>query len=160
MIDSATRQVSNLKDTWVDDVVYGVSPVLAALAAGRRIINTLYVQESTDPSKRKDKTAIASAIAKAKELSADVKMASKHDLNMITENRPHQGLVLDASALDFEHVDAMPDVNHGYDGDGQSGIEDLVSSLSGTEAVAAEKEGTRRVPVWLCLDEVVDPVRK
>jgi 21S rRNA (GM2251-2'-O)-methyltransferase len=122
---------------WQADVVFGVSPVLAALEAGRRTIHTLYVQEGVDESKRKDKGAVASAMEKAKQLGAVVKTASKHDLNMVSDNRPHQGLILDATALDFEHLDAMPAATDVWD--------------------SSDESESKQPPVWLCLDEVVDP---
>ena len=128
-----------MKDLWIGDVVYGVSPVMAALEAGRRTIHTLYVQEGVEASKRKDKGAVSSAMERAKELGASVRTASKHDLNMLSENRPHQGMVLDASELEFEGMDVMPEA----------------------EVVWGEDARGKGVmpPVWLCLDEVVDPVR-
>ena len=52
-------------------------------------------------------------------------------LNSMCRNRPHQGLVLEASPLDFEPLNALPD---------------LPDASSSTAA-----------PVWLALDEVTDP---
>jgi hypothetical protein len=52
---------------------------------------------------------------------------SKHELNLLTENRPHQGLVLDATPLEFEPLTVLP-------------TPDLA-----------------KPPVWLALDEVTDP---
>jgi len=132
---------SSIKDLWQADVVFGVSPVLAALEAGRRTIHTLYVQEGVDESKRKDKGAVASAMERAKQLGAIVKTASKHDLNMVSENRPHQGLILDSTALDFEQLDAMPAAKDVWD----------------SEEIDENEETRKQPPVWLCLDEVVDP---
>jgi 21S rRNA (GM2251-2'-O)-methyltransferase len=126
---------------WQADVVFGVSPVLAALEAGRRTVHTLYVQEGVDESKRKDKGAVTTAMEKAKEMGAVVKTASKHDLNMVSDNRPHQGLILDATALDFEQLDAMPAAKDVWD----------------NEEVDKDQETKKQPPVWLCLDEVVDP---
>lgn len=37
-----------LKETWNDSFVYGVRPVLAALAARRRKVYALYIQEDVD----------------------------------------------------------------------------------------------------------------
>jgi 21S rRNA (GM2251-2'-O)-methyltransferase len=68
----------------------------------------------------------------AKEAGAAVRPASKHDLNMLADNRPHQGLVLDCSALEWEAMDRLPD--------------------------AQPPDGGGRRPVWLALDEVTDPV--
>jgi 21S rRNA (GM2251-2'-O)-methyltransferase len=53
----------------------------------------------------------------------------------VADNRPHQGLVLDASPLDFEALEAFPEAGAVW-GPGSEGPP----------------------PVWLCLDEVMDPV--
>ena len=67
---------------------------------------------------------------KAEKLGISIKTVSKHDLNILTQNRPHQGVVLDASPLECEKMDVMPTVEGNWDA---------------------------RIPVWLCLDEVTDP---
>ncbi|KAK9863602.1 hypothetical protein WJX84_011466, partial [Apatococcus fuscideae] len=116
------------------EVVYGVSPVLAAFAAKRRTIHTLFVQEGLGQTqgegRRKERGAPEHAIAAAEALGAAVSHISKHDLNMLTDNRPHQGLALDCSPLDWIKLDEMPQV----------------ASL-----------GSQAVPIWLALDEVTDP---
>nr|XP_019703206.1 uncharacterized protein LOC109505238 [Elaeis guineensis] len=82
--------------------VYGVGPILAALTAARREFYALYVQEGLDLSKnnkKKDKKAVEKVLQIAEKIGLKVIEASKHDLNMAVDNRPHQGLVLDASPL-------------------------------------------------------------
>ncbi|XP_017223335.1 uncharacterized protein LOC108199846 isoform X2 [Daucus carota subsp. sativus] len=113
--------------------VYGVGPVLAALSAGRREFYTLYTQEgldlSTNNKKKKDKKGFEKVLRIAEKLGLSKKEISKHDLNMISDNRPHQGLVLDASPLEMvsiKELDPMP---------------------------ADEGNGL----LWLALDEVTDP---
>ena len=113
------------------DTVYGSSPVLAALDANRRVLHTLYVQEGIADSKRKELPAIKQALAKAQKMNIPLVETSKHDLNMATSNRPHQGIVLDASPLGCEKLDVMPPVD---------------TSLS-----------PQSWPIWLCLDEITDP---
>lgn len=132
-----------LRDSWNGDVVYGISPVLAALESGRRTVHALYVQEGLDDTKRKDKGVLSTAIAKARELGAEIVYKSKHDLNMVCDNRPHQGLVLDASPLDFENLDAVPWAKDVW-GEG-------ISTGHGDARPQSP-------PIWLCLDEVMDPV--
>ncbi len=44
---------SLMREQWIGDMLYGVSPVLAALKAGRRTVHTLYLQEGMDIAKRK-----------------------------------------------------------------------------------------------------------
>ncbi|XP_038987609.1 rRNA methyltransferase 1, mitochondrial isoform X2 [Phoenix dactylifera] len=112
--------------------VYGVGPVLAALTAARREFYALYVQEVMDLSKnnkKKDKKAVEKVLQIAEKIGLKVIEASKHDLNMVVDNRPHQGLVLDASPLEMVNIRELEPV-----------------SLEGQKA-----------PLWVALDEVTDP---
>ncbi|KAH6803114.1 tRNA/rRNA methyltransferase family protein [Perilla frutescens var. frutescens] len=117
----------------VGEGVYGVGPVLAALSSGRREFYALYVQEGLDLSsnnkKKKDKKGFEKILKLAERLGLDIKDMSKHDLNMVVDNRPHQGLVLDASPLEMV------------------GIKEL-------DPISTEGE---KGPLWLALDEVTDP---
>ncbi|TVU35150.1 hypothetical protein EJB05_17023, partial [Eragrostis curvula] len=113
--------------------VYGVGPVLAALMAGRREFYALYTQEGMDLSgsnkKKKDKKAVDKVLQMAEKIGLKVIETSKHDLNMMVDNRPHQGLVLDASPLEMVNTKELDPVR-----------------VDGGKA-----------PVWLALDEVMDP---
>ncbi|KAG1367825.1 rRNA methyltransferase 1, mitochondrial [Cocos nucifera] len=112
--------------------VYGVGPVLAALTAARREFYVLYVQEGLDLSKnkkKKDKKAVEKVLQIAEKMGLKVTEASKHDLNMVVDNRPHQGLVLDASPLEMVNIRELEPV-----------------SVEGQKA-----------PLWVALDEVTDP---
>ncbi|KAL3829931.1 hypothetical protein ACJIZ3_018733 [Penstemon smallii] len=117
----------------VGEGIYGVGPVLASLSVGRREFYTLYVQEgldlSTNNRKKKDKKGFEKVLKMAEKIGLSIKEVSKHDLNMVVDNRPHQGLVLDASPLEMV------------------GIKEL-------EPVSSEGE---KGPLWLALDEVTDP---
>ncbi|KAF7851896.1 hypothetical protein BT93_L2035 [Corymbia citriodora subsp. variegata] len=116
----------------VGEGVYGVGPVLAALSAGRREYYTLYVQEGLDLSsnnkKKKDKKGFGKVLRMAEKIGVSIKEASKHDLNMVVDNRPHQGLVLDASPLEMVKIMEL-------------------------DPVSLEDEGS----LWVALDEVTDP---
>ncbi|KAF5187692.1 23S rRNA (guanosine-2'-O-)-methyltransferase RlmB [Thalictrum thalictroides] len=113
--------------------VYGVGPILAALLASRREFYTLYVQEGVDLSsnnrKKKDKKGFEKILKIAQRIGLTTKEVSKHDLNMIVDNRPHQGLVLDASPLDLINIREL-------------------------DALVVEGETG---PLWVALDEVTDP---
>lgn len=117
----------------VGEGIYGVGPVLAALSAGRREFYGLYIQEGLDLSgnnrKKKDKKGFERVLRMAEKVGLGKKEVSKHDLNMITDNRPHQGLVLDASPLEMVVIKEL-------------------------EPVSIEEEST---PLWVALDEVTDP---
>jgi 21S rRNA (GM2251-2'-O)-methyltransferase len=87
-----------------------------------------------------------------------VRHASKHDLNMLSGNRPHQGLILDCSPLDWVALDRMPD--HGSPGEGGDPADGDEGSPDGEGEGAGAGGGVAggRYPVWLALDEVMDPV--
>ncbi|MCO5609074.1 hypothetical protein L7F22_063296 [Adiantum nelumboides] len=118
----------------IGEVVYGVGPVYAALQVSRREFFCLYVQQNMaigggNTGKKKDKKAVEWIIRTAVDRGVEVKEVTKHDLNMLADNRPHQGLILDASPLELvvsTHLDAPFEEN----GKG---------------------------PVWVALDEVMDP---
>ncbi|KAM5547560.1 putative tRNA/rRNA methyltransferase slr0955 [Rosa sericea] len=113
--------------------VYGVGPVLAALSAGRREFYTLYVQEGLDLSnnnrKKKDKKGFERVLRMAENFGVNIKELRKHDLNMAADNRPHQGLLLDASPLEMVKIKELDPVS----------VEEDKGSL------------------WIALDEVTDP---
>ncbi|KAK7251525.1 hypothetical protein RIF29_34802 [Crotalaria pallida] len=117
----------------VGEGIYGIGPVLAALSAGRREFYALYVQEGLDLSsnnrKKKDKKGFEKVLKIAEKVGLSVKEASKHDLNMVVDNRPHQGLVLDASPLEMVKIMELEPVS----------IEEGKGFL------------------WVALDEVTDP---
>ncbi|KAL6006068.1 hypothetical protein ACLOJK_040113 [Asimina triloba] len=117
----------------VGEGIYGVGPVLAALTVEKREFYALYVQEGLDFSnnnrKKKDKKGFERVLKKAEKMGLTVKETSKHDLNMVVDNRPHQGLVLDASPLEM----------------------DCVSEL---DPIPTEEDQSI---VWVALDEVTDP---
>ncbi|KAK6151848.1 hypothetical protein DH2020_014483 [Rehmannia glutinosa] len=117
----------------VGEGIYGVGPVLAALSAGRREFYALYVQEGLDLSsnnkKKKDKKGFEKVLKMVEKIGLSKNEVSKHDLNMIVDNRPHQGLVLDASPLEMVGIKELDPVSI----DGEKG------------------------PLWLALDEVTDP---
>ena len=117
----------------VGEGIYGVGPVLAAMCGGRREFYALYVQEGLNLSgnnrKKKDKKGFEKVLKLAEKNGLSIKDVSKHDLNMIADNRPHQGLVLDASPLEMVKIKEL-------------------------DPVLTEGE---KGPIWVALDEVTDP---
>ncbi|KAK4838461.1 hypothetical protein QYF36_013929 [Acer negundo] len=117
----------------VGEGLYGVGPVLAALSAGRREFNALYVQEgltlSSSNRKRKDKKGFEKVLKMAENIGLSIKETSKHDLNMVVGNRPHQGLVLDASPLEMVKIKEL-------------------------DPILTEED---HPSLWVALDEVTDP---
>ncbi len=101
----------------------------------RRKLHALYVLSTLDLSKRKDASAMREIFKLAKELDLPIKKAPRHDLNLLSDSRPHQGLVLDCSPLQWGQLDAFPTAAN------------IAAAAPGAPA-----------PVWLALDEVMDPV--
>lgn len=129
-------------DSEYDDLIYGISPVLLALRSNLREKYTrLFLQkrgvDSSDASGPSRKPANAEAIETILSLATHhavpVVSLSKGDLNLLSENRPHQGIILQAAKRDFEHLKALPTVDKNF----------------------TNKQG--RSPCYLVLDEVTDP---
>jgi hypothetical protein len=91
-----------------DDHVYGVSPVVSALKAQRRKCHELLLQENMDFDRKKDSIATNEILSLAEQFSIPIRRVSKHDLNKLTGDRPHQGFVLRATRLDFEGMKVPP----------------------------------------------------
>lgn len=73
------------------DHIYGVNPVLLAIKSGRRKITELLVQSGLEVADKTLDSGSSEILRLCSEAGIDVKSFSKHDLNMLTENRPHQG---------------------------------------------------------------------
>ena len=121
------RVEPTLAESLVGEALYGLNPARAALAARRRDVHRAWVQDGSDAAS--DPVLRAAAA----NLGLELEPVSKHDLNMLvgggaTGIRPHNGVVLDASPLTPTPADSLP----GWDGVGAP-------------------------PLWLALDEVVDP---
>jgi len=89
------------------DHLYGISTIRAALISGQRNLTELLVQQGMDVSNKKDQEAAEEILDRARKLSVPIKEYSKHDLNMLSDNRPHQGFVLRASPLQFRRKDGL-----------------------------------------------------
>ena len=57
-----------------------------------------------DSSNKKDSKAAKEISQMAKTSGITIREFSKHDLNMLVDNRPHQGFVLRAEPLKFTHL--------------------------------------------------------
>ena len=121
-----------LAESLVGEAVYGANPVRAALVAKRRVVHRVFVQENGDFFAKHP--GLLNVVKD--DLGVPIETVSKHDLNMLlatpgsggSAGRPHNGVALDASPLASTPVDRLP----AWDGGGAP-------------------------PVWLALDEVVDP---
>ena len=112
------------------EALYGVSPVLSALRTERRTFKKLFMQDTLANEVRSDRPALQEVDRLAQDLGITVELRDKGTLNGMSRNRPHQGIVIQASPLDFEPLDKK-------------------------QVLPTPKAG--EAPVWLALDEVTDP---
>ena len=131
----ATREQPTLREMALGEVIFGQNPVKEALLQNKRDeFYRLWIQEGDGGSYSSDEK----MIARAKELGCTISYATKHDLNMLTESRPHQGVALDCTPLEMENIESLLEEN----GSGKN---------------AAETERNREHSLWLALDEIIDP---
>jgi len=78
--------------------------VRLALLANKRNITELIVQEGMELSNKKDDKGAAEIFQLAQAAGIPTRSFPKHDLNMMTDNRPHQGFVLRALPLEFTKI--------------------------------------------------------
>jgi 21S rRNA (GM2251-2'-O)-methyltransferase len=128
---------STLAETLVGEAVFGLNPVREALLAKRRQIHKVWVQEGADGILG-DRQILSGCDA----LGLQITTVSKHDLNMLVNQgggsgRPHNGVVIDASALEPVPIDSLPKWN--------------------PPSPSSEGKKKKNPPIWLALDEVVDP---
>ena len=89
------------------DHLYGVAPIRLAISAGRRTIRELLVQEGNEPKSKADKILAAELLELAIRKGIKVREFCKHDLNMLVENRDHQGFVLRVAPLQLDKIDKL-----------------------------------------------------
>jgi 21S rRNA (GM2251-2'-O)-methyltransferase len=82
--------------------------VKLALTSKKRIFSELLIQTGLDDAGKKDLTVVNEILGLCEELNIAVREFSKHDLNMLTDSRPHQGFVLRASPREFIDISTLP----------------------------------------------------
>ncbi|RYE98147.1 MAG: hypothetical protein EOO41_02715, partial [Methanobacteriota archaeon] len=130
-----------------EDVVFGIHPVACALRARSRTIQRAYIMDAADMSFDAEATAgrdsalgaIRQALVQAGIHPTPV---SRDELHKLSKNQVHQGVVLHTHQLDLPLLDSM------------QGAPDMGEFASHPVAMYAPRT---RAPVWLALDEIVDP---
>lgn len=89
------------------DHVFGVSPVRLALLSKRRKFTELLMQTGTDSNNKKDQKSFTEILNLCQKMEIPIREFTKHDLNMLTDSRPHQGFVLRASPRTFVPIDSL-----------------------------------------------------
>jgi 21S rRNA (GM2251-2'-O)-methyltransferase len=72
-------------------------------------MDCLYVQESVGDGLSSDKSSHQQIQRYARETGLAVQMLSKHELNLMTNNKNHQGFVLDALQMEYHYMDVLPE---------------------------------------------------
>ncbi|KAJ1909338.1 hypothetical protein IWQ60_011228 [Tieghemiomyces parasiticus] len=125
------------------DNLYGISAVQAALTAKKRHCFRLIKQNSNDladdPTNR-----TGSIFRLAEQHGVPVLHMPKWEMNVITQNRPHQGTILEAEPLTVPRIERLSEWKDGK-----------------YEAIGPKKQRTtvlaEKPPVWLLLDQIMDP---
>lgn len=118
-----------------EEHVYGVSPVYIALLTGKKVVLSVvrfafllrcgcilgrrditeaFIQEGLLDNlskKKKDPAVVKKIVQLCEQRKIPISHVSKHSLNMMTDNKPHQGLVLRASYLTPTSIASLPRVN-------------------------------------------------
>ncbi|KNC98115.1 uncharacterized protein SPPG_06524 [Spizellomyces punctatus DAOM BR117] len=142
--------------------LYGASCVIPALEIGRRKLRKLYVKEGGEldgirSSKRGDRSnkwvELALQLAQRREVTVSRVPASR--LDALSDGRPHQGLVLAAAPLEcvqLRHLGCWQN-----EGDSDSRYSAVITKRESLTIPFSSREGRRRHPIWLALDQIVDP---
>jgi 21S rRNA (GM2251-2'-O)-methyltransferase len=135
-----SRVAPTLAESLVGEALYGLNPARAALLAKRRAVRAIFVQEASAAAS--DPTLVQAAA----DLGVPLTPVSKHDLNMLVgSGRPHNGVALDVDPIAPTPISSLPTTWW-----------EAESSDDANDDSAATKR-TAPPPVWLALDEVVDP---
>ncbi|KAF8943677.1 hypothetical protein BGZ47_005192 [Haplosporangium gracile] len=132
------------------DYLYSPNVVIPALNNGFRTPYKLYYSHTVTQNRKKQKEdPIADCIGLAKRHDIPVVKIDKHQLNEMSGQRPHQGVVLEASKLRETMVAGLGPVSV-HTNDYQ-----LIYKTAGRDNNFSTREN--EPPVWIALDEVVDP---
>ena len=89
------------------DHVFGISPVRLALISKKRKVTELLMQTGMDSNNKKDLKSVNEILNLCQKNDVPVREFTKHDLNMLTDSRPHQGFVLRATPRSFIPIDSL-----------------------------------------------------
>ncbi|KAF9360164.1 hypothetical protein BGX34_007919 [Mortierella sp. NVP85] len=129
------------------DFLYSPNVVLPALKCGYRRPYALYYAKTVVQNRKKRKDdPVSDCIEVARLVGVKVVQVSKHDLNDMAQQRPHQGVVLETSKLQETYIKALGPL---------SADNKYKVMIEGVEKEFICKPN--EPPVWLALDEVVDP---
>lgn len=148
--------------TAASQFLYGTSAVEAALKAGRRKMYKLYIYRGKGRGSRAlEKDKLLGDLARSRGVKVDyLEEASLPMLNKMSESRPHNGHVLEASPLPQLPATAVEEFSEDQNRPGfkvavghQSHEE---AQINGTSGFVSTEPGSRK-PLVLVVDQVLDP---
>lgn len=107
-VSAETRLLRQALDSG-DDLLYGISPTLFSLERQKRTPIQLFVHDRGAGAKKQDNQVSYEKIltlATVKEI--PIQKVSRGSLNVLSGNRPHQGVVLQAGPRDFVDIKSLP----------------------------------------------------
>lgn len=132
------------------DYIFGTNAVLAALKSNQReSMGKLYIHNAKDTSK------VNEILKLAKEHKIPISEMPKQDLNQLTDNAVHNGIVLETRPIEVESIKAL---GPKFDETSYSikSANELLHSDAINEEVITDSYG-KRFPFGLYLDEITDP---
>ena len=133
------------------EFVYGFHPVVAALQANKRQVHRVFLQADKDTAAESTAATSSSTLHRESEKQQlhaaiqryipqlSVEYIDRQQLNLLSEDRPHNGVVIDASPLQPPLSDTLP------------------TAASMHVPAGGESAAAALSPLWLLLDEVQDP---
>ncbi|GMM32239.1 Mrm1 protein [Martiniozyma asiatica (nom. inval.)] len=149
------KLLHTLKPSPLVDYIYGTNSVLAALQSNKREFGSLNIHIPVTVSSTQLSTMGKYKEIKnlAKSMGIEIKEASKQDLNQLTNNGVHNGVVLESRKLDVPVIRKL----------GEEFTQEMftyVNSANDYQSVYVDNKsvkGKKRFPLALYLDELTDP---
>lgn len=131
------------------DHIFGTNPILATLKGNKRKrFGKLFIYNPKDTDK------VNEIIRLAKEKNINIIESTKQDLNILTDNAVHNGIVLETRPLEIPNIKSMGPVTNEKSFNVKV-IRDL-TGISENEIKTVDSYG-ERYPLGLYLDEISDP---
>lgn len=134
----------------LSEYLYGANPILAALQSDKRQYFTRLLFHETG-AKDKNKEAI---LKLCKQKGIKIQRVDKHDLNLITKSAVHNNMAMECKPLDIPEIRALQEVSTE---ELQFQVQETDGFSQWTRDVPFRTSTTKKNPVGLYLDEVVDP---
>lgn len=132
------------------DYIFGTNPVLAVLKGDKRSkFGKLYIYNPKDTDK------VNEIVALAKEKNIPIRESSKQDLNILTDNSVHNGIVLETRPMEIASIRSMGP-NTTMDSYNIKEVQDILGGEFEENDKFVDSYGAR-YPLGLYLDEISDP---